>query len=403
MWTNRMVDQLVSLSSTEDHSETYEDNAGENENRSQHAIRAAIYARISSPNQKSNSSIHEQIAHCRTYVSQKGWMTRYIFFDEESGKTVDRPKFQLMLEKARQRCFDVIVFWKLDRFCRSLVDLVNVERNLREYGVGLSSVTEYVDTTSSIGRFNFRSIGSVAELERELIGERARLGLHALAKEDRWPNPHPPLGYCKKENGKLMVNQEAELVLRIFGKYSATHALPQVAFDLNEKGILTKHDKKWNATAVRNILTNEIYIGRYSVAGVSHYLEDLRIMSDDLFFQVQKALMRYKAGKARRPPMPEIRRNAEIDRVFNQFLMHLNPIEESQAERSSHNVKTLSNEKTLLKLINDGWDLIKVVGEEFTVSRPVSKPRRGLTSSVSGLSSPHKNDQVPQQILRDFV
>jgi len=151
-------------------------------------VRAAIYARISSPNQKNNYSINEQITQCRYFIKQRRWTTKYIFFDEESGNTVNRPKFQLMLQKAKQGYFDVIVFWKLDRFCRSLVDLVNIERLLRSYGIGLSSVTEYVDTTTSVGRFNFRSIGSVAELERELIGERARLGLHALAKEHKWPN-----------------------------------------------------------------------------------------------------------------------------------------------------------------------------------------------------------------------
>ena len=360
---------MVSPSITEDYSNTVESNGRKNGNGSEYAIRAAIYARISSPNQKSNSSINEQIDHCRRYVSQKGWTIRYIFFDEESGKTVDRPKFQLMLEKARLGCFDVIVFWKIDRFCRSLVDLVNVERELREFGVGLSSVTEYIDTTSSIGRFNFRSIGSVAELERELIGERARMGLHALAKEDKWPNPHPPLGYDKKEDGKLVVNQEVGIVREIFEMYIKASVLPQVAFELNERGIETKLHKKWNATAVRNVLTNEIYIGRYRVAGVSHHVEDYRIVPDDLFYQAQRLLSRYRNAKARRPPMPETRRNAEIDNVFNQFLAHINSIEDDPNGGSLHRMRTLTSEKGLLRLLNNGWDLVKTVGDEFTVRK----------------------------------
>lgn len=359
---------MVSPSSIEDHSDTLESNAGRMRIEG-NTIRAAIYARISSPNQKSNSSVREQIANCRKYINQKGWTTRYIFFDEESGKTIDRPKFQAMLEKARQGCFDVIVFWKLDRFCRSLVDLVNVEKALREYRVGLSSVTEYVDTTSSIGRFNFRSIGSVAELERELIGERARLGMHALAKEDRWPNPHPPLGYDKKEDGRLTANEEAKLVLRIFQTYLRISALPQVAFDLNEDGMSAKNGGKWNSTAVRNILTNEIYIGRYSVAGVSHYVEDYRIVPDNIFHQAQRLLLRYKNAKARRPPMPENRRNMEIDNVFNQFLAYINPNEDDPNCGSHYRMKTLASEKELFRLLNNGWALVKTAGEEFTVRK----------------------------------
>ena len=283
---------------------------------------AAIYARTSSPNQRFNYSIREQVHRCWKHCEQRGWIVKYVFVDEgESGGTIERPKFQLMLEKARAGIFDVIVFWKLDRFCRSLVDLVNVERALREWEVGLCSVTEYIDTTTSIGRFNFRSIASVAELEKELIGQRARLGLHALAKEHKWPNPHPPLGYDKGEDGKLIVNEsEAKLVRKIFGMYLQQKSMPQVAFQLNKEGILTKKNKKWNARAVRDVLTNGIYIGRYKVAGVKSYVEEYRILHDSLFKRVSETRLRYKRRGAERPPMPEERRTAKIERVFSRYL-----------------------------------------------------------------------------------
>jgi site-specific DNA recombinase len=342
-------------------------------------VRAAVYARISSPNQKFNYSINEQIACCRKYVAQRGWTINYIFFDEQSGRTIDRPKFQLMLKKAQSGFFDVIVFWKLDRFCRSLVDLVNVERVLRGYGVALSSVTEYVDTTTSVGRFNFRSIGSVAELERELIGERARLGLHALARKGKWPNSHPPLGFSKKNDGKLAINQEAKLVVKIFEMYLENPALPQVAFDLNEKGVRTKQGKKWNGTSVRNILTNAIYIGNYHVAGVNHYIEKYRIVSNTIFRQVQQTLHRYSNGESKRPRMPENRRNAEIDAVFNQFLTQLNSYEDGTTHISGFKSRIVKNEKELFKLLNKRWHLVKVNGKEFMIKKQkkqAKKPNR---------------------------
>jgi site-specific DNA recombinase len=292
-----------------------------------------------------------------------------VFFDEESGGTVDRPKFQLMLDKAKQGCFDAIVFWKLDRFCRSLVDLVNVEKALRECGVGLSSVTEYVDTTTSIGRFNFRSLGSVAELERELIGQRARLGLHALAKEDKWPNPHPPFGYSKKKNGRLIPNEKAKIVLEIFEMYLKTRALPQVGFDLNERGILTQNGKKWNASAVRKVLTNQIYIGKYSVAGVEHLVEEYRVMRDDLFVQVQRILSRYKFGSAKRPPIPTNRKNAGIDSIFNQFLENINLGQ--IVETTRFKTKIIRGEVRLFRMLQNGWELAKVIGDDFIVRQLV--------------------------------
>jgi len=300
----------------------------ENTKESQNVF-AAIYARTSSPNQRFNYSINELVERCWKLCNERGWRVSYVFIDEcESGGTIERPKFQQMLEKAKTGKFDVIVFWKLDRFCRSLVDLVNIERKLREWDVRLCSVTEFIDTTTSVGRFNFRNMASFAEFERELIGERARIGLHALAKERKWPNPHPPLGYDKDEEGKLLVNaDEAQLVRHIFKMYLQKKSMPQVAFELNEKGIRTKKGKQWNARAVRDILTNEIYIGRYCVAGFIDYVKEYRIVNDDLVRRANEVRLRYKLGKAKRPSMPENRRAMKIERMFNRYLQFLQEIE----------------------------------------------------------------------------
>ena len=295
---------------------------------------AAIYARTSSPNQRFNYSIKEQVNRCWKYCDDRGWITRYVFVDEgESGGTTDRPKFQLMLEKAKAGKFDVILFWKLDRFCRSLVDLVNIERMLREWDVGLCSVTEYLDTTTSVGRFNYRNLASVAELEREMIGERARIGLHALAKQHKWPNPHPPLGYNKGENGMLEVNGEADLVRRIFKMYLREKSMPQVAHELNKQSILTKKGKPWNARAVRDVLTNEIYIGKYRVAGVEAHLEEYRIIKDGLFERAKGIMRRFEDDNgAKRPSMPEDRRRAKIEKVFNEYFRFLREMEEKSVK-----------------------------------------------------------------------
>ena len=293
-------------------------------------ILAAIYARTSSPNQRFNYSIKEQMNRCWKFCDERGWVARYMFVDEgESGGTTDRPKFQLMLEKAKAGKFNVIVFWKLDRFCRSLVDLVNIERMLREWGVGLCSVTEYLDTTTSVGRFNFRNLASVAELEREMIGERARIGLHALAKLHKWPNPHPPLGYDKSEDGTLDVNGEGDLVRRIFKMYSREKSMPQVAHELNKQGILTKKGKRWNARAVRDVLTNELYIGKYKVAGVESQVEEYRIIEEGLLEQAKEIMRRFEDGnRGKRPPIPEDRRKEKIEKVFNTYFKFLEEIGE---------------------------------------------------------------------------
>ena len=300
----------------------------------QSIIRAAIYARTSGYSQKNNYSINEQIACCRTYIDQKGWATHYLFFDEaEGGSTIERPKFQLMLDRAKSGCFDVIVVWKLDRFCRSLVDLVNVEKALRNCGVSLCSVTEYLDTTSTIGRFNFRTIGSVAELERELIGERARMGLHALAKMHKWPNPHPPIGYTRLFNGMLKVERkEAKIVRIIFVLYLREKSMAQVAFLLNKKGFLTKKGKKWTAVAVGDVLTDEIYIGIYEVAGIRDLVEEYRILDDHIFVRANEIRVRCKGKGALKPPIPEDRKSATIEKMFSMYFDLLNEATECHTQ-----------------------------------------------------------------------
>jgi site-specific DNA recombinase len=289
---------------------------------------ASIYARTSSPNQRDNYSIDEQINQCQNYCEQRGWQIKYVFVDEsQSGKSIEgRPKFQLMMQKAESKAFDVIVVWKLDRFARSLVDLVNVERTLRGYDVELCSVTEFVDTTTSVGRFNYRSLASFAELERELIGERARMGLYGLAREGRWPNAHPALGYDRGTDGRLHVNEkEARLVNEIFEQYVKLRSMPAVAFWLNSIDAKSKNGAKgaWSARTVKNVLCNKLYIGQYSIAGHVEQIDSMKIVNEKkLFNKAGRIMKRYEQrsnSKVSRAPMPLDRKHAKLQKVLIEY------------------------------------------------------------------------------------
>ena len=179
---------------------------------------AAIYARTSSSSQRFGYSIDEQVRRCWERCNQAGWDVRYVFADEaESGRNTERPEFQALLDKAERRLIDVVIFWKLDRFCRSLADLVRTEDQLNQWDIALQSVTEHIDTTTAVGRFNFRNLASAAELESDLTGQRTKMGMYGLAQEHKWPNDHPPIGYTKATDGTLCADEdEAKLVRRIF-------------------------------------------------------------------------------------------------------------------------------------------------------------------------------------------
>ena len=279
---------------------------------------AAIYARTSSSSQRFGYSIGEQVDRCAKQCEQMGWTITYVFTDEaESGRNTDRPKFQEMLDRARLGCFGVVVFWKLDRFCRSLVDLVKTEEQLNEWEVSLQSVTEYIDTTSPVGRFNFRNLASAAELESDLTSQRVRMWMHGLAKEHKWPNAMPPLGYEKTSDGKLRVlDDEASVVKTIFQLYLREKSMPRVAHLLNESGLKTKDGGEWCRPSVRKVLTNEIYTGTYRVADFEDYVEEYRILDDDLFASVVETRYRYQHQKGR---MEKSRKKAKAKRILSEY------------------------------------------------------------------------------------
>lgn len=282
---------------------------------------AAIYARTSSPNQRDNYSADEQVAQCWDFCRRRGWVVRGVFVDECVTAVADRPRFSEMLERARMREFGTICFWKLDRFARSLADTVTLQRTLRGWGVELASVTEYLDTTTPVGRFNFRSLASVAELERELTGERTRMGLYALAREHKWPNRFPPFGYEKDPAGRLRIApSDAKVVRFIHEQYLNCKSAPQVSFILNMNGVNPiRGAVEWRPGVVRSILQNAIYTGKYEVAGHIEYLDELVIVDPDSFERVGETLRRYGSGHALRPAMPMDRRAKMIDRVICKF------------------------------------------------------------------------------------
>lgn len=106
-----------------------------------------------------------------------------IFDDKVSGTKVERPGLNRALEQLRDG--DTLVVWRLDRLGRSLKDLIARAEELKEMGVGLKSLQESIDTTSSGGQLIFHMFGALAEFERNLIRERTQAGLNAARARGR--------------------------------------------------------------------------------------------------------------------------------------------------------------------------------------------------------------------------
>lgn len=103
-----------------------------------------------------------------------------IFEDYESGAKADRPGLRETLEFARSG--DTVTVWRLDRLSRSLKDLIDMVSILEQRNVGLKSLHESIDTTSSAGKLIFHVFGALAEFERNLVRGRTQAGLAARAR-----------------------------------------------------------------------------------------------------------------------------------------------------------------------------------------------------------------------------
>jgi DNA invertase Pin-like site-specific DNA recombinase len=106
-----------------------------------------------------------------------------LFEETASGSKVDRAELQAALKFARRG--DTIVVWKLDRLARSLAQLIQTVESLAERGIGIRSLTETIDSTTSGGKLIFHIFGALAEFERSVIRERTREGLRAARRRGR--------------------------------------------------------------------------------------------------------------------------------------------------------------------------------------------------------------------------
>jgi DNA invertase Pin-like site-specific DNA recombinase len=100
-----------------------------------------------------------------------------VYTEVMSGARSDRPVLTKLLENLRGG--DVLVIWKLDRLGRSLQHLVDLVNDLMGRKVGLKSLNDPIDTTTSHGRLTFNLFASLAEFERDVIRERTQAGLSA--------------------------------------------------------------------------------------------------------------------------------------------------------------------------------------------------------------------------------
>jgi putative DNA-invertase from lambdoid prophage Rac len=151
-----------------------------------HPLRVGLYARVSTHDQR---TLPLQIRAMREYAAQRN-CTIAVQIKEVGSGAAQRERRATLIAAARRREIDVVLVWRLDRWGRSVADLVSTLQELQHLGVGFVSLTEALDLTTPAGRAMAGLLSVFAEFEREILRERVCAGLaHARQQGKRLGRP----------------------------------------------------------------------------------------------------------------------------------------------------------------------------------------------------------------------
>lgn len=244
---------------------------------------AALYVRVSTQDQALHGiSLKAQEEALKNYAKSQGYKIYKIYKDAGiSAKTINnRPSMVKMLKDAELRKFQAIFIYKLDRFSRSLMDLITTIEKLKEWGIDFVSLQDKIETTSATGKLMFHIVSAFAEFERNVTAERTRFSMKKVFNDGNLVTK-PPMGY-KVKNKKLIPDKNSYIVQEIYQTF------------LNQDISLTKLSKKYDLSVngLKKVLSNKTYLGKIKFDGKVKEGEHSPLISNELFNSVQEKLQK---------------------------------------------------------------------------------------------------------------
>lgn len=271
--------------------------------------RAVVYCRVSTfdQNRGDYSSLEDQETRLRRTAEDDGYDVIQVFREVASSASLERDELRRMLGKLDE--FDVVYVTKLDRLSRSMSDWCKLNELFDAHEVALVSTTQKIDTTTPMGRFFRDLLMLFAQFEREMIAERTYEKMAEQARKGKWSGGHPIHGYDAVEK-KLVINKkEAKVVCAIFDKYLELASIARTSRWANLEGYRTKYVKygtgrevqprKFKRADIQRMLSNITYVGKVRFDEMEFDGEHEGIVTEDVFFEVQK-LLAAKKDKPRR-------------------------------------------------------------------------------------------------------
>jgi site-specific DNA recombinase len=259
-------------------------------------MKAALYIRVSTQEQVENYSIESQRERLEAYCKSKDWVVYDTYIDPGySGSNTDRPALHRLLADLKN--IDAVVVYKLDRLSRSQRDTLElIEEHFLKNDVDFVSITETLDTSTPFGKAMIGILSVFAQLERETIAERMKMGLIKRAEEGYRTagGNYDPAGYGRKENGDLYIKEDEALHIKTaYDLYEQYHSITKVQTKLKELGYTVWRFRRYN-----DILRAKLYCGYVSFAGTYYKGRHESIITEDQFNRVQVLLARHKGNNS---------------------------------------------------------------------------------------------------------
>ena len=232
-----------------------------------HRQRVAAYCRVSTDNEEQLTSYTAQKAYYTQKIEENpDWELAGIFADRGiTGTSLKKRKeFNKMIAACKRGRVDLILTKSLSRFARNTVDCLEVVRLLRANGIGVIFEKENINTLTESSEFLITLFSGFAQAESESISKNVVWGIQKSREAGKVPFQYTKmLGYRRGADGKPEIDpDEAEVVKRIYRRYLDGCSLAQIKAELEADGVPTASGiRGWTYQVIRNILTNERYIG----------------------------------------------------------------------------------------------------------------------------------------------
>jgi site-specific DNA recombinase len=272
-------------------------------------LRCAIYTRKSTEEglEQEFNSLDAQRDSGENYIKaqvEEGWVCLPDHYDDGgfSGGNMERPALKRLISDVEAGKVDCIVVYKVDRLSRSLLDFAKMVETFDKHQVSFVSVTQLINTSTSMGRLMLNVLLSFAQFEREIVSERTRDKIAAARRKGKWVGGMPLLGYNLVDSKLVVDPDEAEQVRQIFGLYLEHEGLLRVVEELDARGWRTKRwttgrgtvrgGRAFNKNSLWYLLTNITYVGKVRYKEEIHEGEHEGIIDGDLWQRVQSKLQR---------------------------------------------------------------------------------------------------------------